>query len=118
MLKKSSASVKVFYPRFCQEEVLERLAQGVKTLEAKLPLRSASLFGSWASNRHTVASDIDVLVIYEGDPRADAYAIIKRTLELPGVEPHAYSEDEAKQMESTIRKMTRQSIVIYPKAKP
>ena len=55
---------------------------------------------------YTVASDADLLVIYRGKERKDAYAIIKRTLGLPRLEPHVYSDSEYK-------KMTENGIVLF-----
>jgi predicted nucleotidyltransferase len=115
MRKVSSGSVKIFYPRYSRPEVITRLSQGGEEILIQLPLDKALLFGTWASGRHTAASDIDILVIYQGEPIAGAYALVKRSLDLPGVEPHVYSSIEAKQIESTIEKMTKRSITLYPK---
>jgi predicted nucleotidyltransferase len=61
-------------------------------LAAELPLRQVVLFGSYARGTFTVASDVDLLVIYRGDPRADAHAVTRRTLDLPRLQPHLYTE--------------------------
>ena len=71
------------------------------------------LFGSYATGRHTVASDIDVLVIYAGAPIPEAYAVVKKTFGLYGVEPHVYTEAEAQALRDTVGRMTRDSVVIY-----
>src|SRR3990170_7801764 len=85
MRRGSSSSVKISYPRYSRQEVLNRLAAGVIALQQRLPLKRVVLFGSYASGRFTAASDIDVLVVYEGEPRPDAFALIKRTLDLPRI---------------------------------
>lgn len=56
------------------------------------------LFGSYAQNRYTAASDIDLLVVYEGPERKDAYKAVVNTISLPGLEPRVYTEDEYKAM--------------------
>ena len=113
MRRGSSSSVKVSYPRYSRQEVLDRLAAGVIALQQRLPLKRVVLFGSYASGRFTAASDIDVLVVYEGALREDAFAVVKRTLDLPRVEPHVYGEDEARRLSSTLERMTRDGVVLY-----
>jgi len=113
MLRPSSSSVRVFYPRFSREEVLARLSAGVEALSAVLPLARVVLFGPWATGRQTAASDIDVLVVYQGEPRDDAFAAAKRLLDLRGVEPHVYTEDEAARVAPVLARMTRAGVVLY-----
>jgi len=60
-------------------------------LEMKLPISNIILYGSYSRNLHTPASDIDIVVIYKGDERADAYNIVWEELALPGLEPKVYS---------------------------
>jgi len=76
-------------------------------LETELPVRRAVLFGSWATGKATAFSDIDVLVVYEGPPRPDAYAIVRRSIPIRGLEPHLYSEGEAEAVAETIERMVR-----------
>jgi hypothetical protein len=52
------------------------------------------LFGSYASNRFTAASDIDLLVVYEDPERQDAYEIVANQLRLPRLEPRVYTESQ------------------------
>lgn len=113
MQKQLSSSAKVFYPPFSREEVVHRLKSKVADLRQVLPVTCIVLFGSYARGRHTVASDIDVLVIYVGEPREDAYAVVKKTLALRGLEPHVYADAEARAMRDTIARMTRDGVVIY-----
>lgn len=112
MQRKSSSSVKVFYPRYSREEVLKKLAQGVEALQEKLPLKRVMLFGSYALRRHTVASDIDVLVVYGGEAREDAYALVKKAFALYGLEPHVYAEAEFQAVQEILERMVREGIVI------
>jgi predicted nucleotidyltransferase len=75
-----------------------------------LPLRRVVLFGSWATSRATAFSDVDVLVIYSGVPRDDAYKLVRRQLSLRGLEPHVYTEEEAAAIQPTLDRMTRGAI--------
>lgn len=74
------------------------------------------LFGSWATGRHTAASDIDLLVVYGGSPRAGAYGLVRRTLDVRGLEPHVYAESECGNVESVIARMVRDGIVLIPES--
>ena len=82
MPQRSSGSVKVFYPPWTREALLVRLREGVAALHEVLPLVRVVLFRSYARGRQTVASDIDLLVVYAGAVRGDAYALIRYTLNL------------------------------------
>jgi len=70
------------------------------------------LFGSYATGKQTVASDIDLLVVYAGKPREDAYALVKRTLNIHRLEPHVYSEEEYEQARAMIEQMVRDGIPV------
>jgi predicted nucleotidyltransferase len=113
MGRQSSNSVRVFYPRFEQEELLARLRAGVPDLARELDLVKVILFGSRAQGRHTVASDIDLLVVYGGDAREDAYGLVKRRLGIRGLEPHVYSQAQFAEMRDTVERMTADGITIY-----
>ena len=114
MPTKSSSSVRVFYPPFSREDLLALLRQRVPALQDKLPLKRVVLFGSYATGRQTVASDIDLLVVYAGQPREDAYALVKRTLNIRRLEPHVYAEAEYAQVRTTIERMARDGIPLHP----
>ncbi|MDI6784732.1 MAG: nucleotidyltransferase domain-containing protein [bacterium] len=112
MQRKSSTSVKVFYPKFKKEEIIEKIRNRLKTLKERVPLKSAILFGSYATGNYTVASDIDLLIVYEGTPRDDAYSLAKRHLGIPNLEPHVYCEAEAEEMKLTIARMIKHGIIL------
>lgn len=82
-------------------------------LQEKLPLKEMVLFGSYAKGRQTIASDVDLLVVYKGKHREDAYKLVRQTLKIPRLEPHVYSEEEHGQIKSTIERMTREGIPIF-----
>jgi len=52
------------------------------------------LFGSYAKNRYTAASDIDILIIYRGQERDDAFKVVMDQLRLPRLEPRIYTEEQ------------------------
>ena len=114
MQRKSSDSVRVFYPKFDREKLVQNIRKRIEDLDQKLPLLLVVLFGSYAKGSYTVASDIDLLVIYIGKERKDAYSVIKRTLGVPRLEPHVYSNSEYEKMKKTINKMTKNGIVLFP----
>lgn len=113
MPPRSSSSVRVFYPRLDRAELLRRLRAGVERLLAVLPLRRVVLFGSYAKGTYTVASDVDLLVVYGGDPRPDAYALVRQTLDIPRLEPHLYSETEYAATAATVDRMIAGGVVLF-----
>ena len=87
-----------------------RLREAMPSLVDKLPVKRAVLFGSWAIDRATAFSDIDVLIVYAGAPRADAYKVARGVFDIRGVELHLYAEAEAEQVRPTLDRMTNHSI--------
>lgn len=78
-----------------------------------LPLKRVVLFGSWAKERATAFSDVDLLVIYADPPRQDAYGLVRRSLNLRGLEPHVYSEQEAELLKTTLERMIKDGVVMF-----
>jgi hypothetical protein len=113
MRKPSSSSVKVFSPEYTREEVLELLRARIPQLLQNLPVRWVVLFGSYARGNYTAFSDIDVLVVYAGTPRDDAFAIVKRTFGLRGLEPQVLTEEEFQSVWSTWQAMLKDSISVW-----
>lgn len=101
MEEKSSNSVKVYYPRFDREKLIKYLMGKVEELRKRFPLVRLILFGSYSENRHTVASDIDILVVYEGKRLEDDYHIIWDILQLPEVQLHIYTLEEFEKLKSS-----------------
>lgn len=114
MPKRSSTSVRVSYPRFDRETLTGRLRERLPLLAERLPLVRVVLFGSWASGRHTAASDVDLLVIYRGETREDAFRIVKSTLAVPGLEPHVYTLREAEAARDRLDRMASGGVVLFP----
>lgn len=110
--EKAVKAVRVFYPKFDRAWLVRTLQEGIERLKVEFPIRRVVLFGSYAQQTYTVASDVDLLVIYQGDSRADAYALTKRTLNIPRLEPHLYTEAEYKAVASTVDKMIAGGVVL------
>jgi predicted nucleotidyltransferase len=113
MQPNSSRAVRIFYAKFNREEVVERIGRHLESLREKLPIKFCVLFGSYAKGSYTVASDIDLLIIYEGAKRNDAYALSKKLLGIPHLEPHVYCDADYEAMKQTIDRMIRDGIVIF-----
>ena len=79
-------------------------------------LRRVVLLGSYARGRQTVASDGDLLVVYSGAVRDDAYALVCRTLGISRLEPHVYAEVEYAQIRATLERMVQDGITVYSAA--
>ena len=112
MPTKSSSSVKVFYRSYARDHIVEHLRTKLDNLGASLPIREVVLFGSCAHNRHTVASDIDVLFVYSGPTLPSAYRSVREAVSLPKLEPHCYSESEATDHRDVIDRMIQDGIRI------
>jgi predicted nucleotidyltransferase len=113
MRNKSSSSVRIFYPKFSKTTVIEEIRKTLDELRKELPLKKVILFGSYAKGNYTAASDVDVLVVYSGKERGNAYALCKKTLKIPRLEPHVYSEREYRGMKETVDRMARNGTVLF-----
>lgn len=113
MPRGSSSSVRIFYPKFDREELIGKLRKKVKELSGKLPLSLVVLFGSYARGDYTVASDVDLLVVYRGKERKDAYATVKKILNVPLLEPHVHSEDEYEGLRRVLTRMIADGVVLF-----
>lgn len=115
MRTRSYGSVTIYYPDLDREEVISRLRTGAKRLAERLPLERVVLIGSYATDRHTASSDVDVLVVYRDPPREDAWRVVLDAFDIPGLEPHVYSAGQAERMARPIGLMEREGrVVIYP----
>jgi predicted nucleotidyltransferase len=114
MPKVLSGSVKFFYPDYKPPELAKLLRDRLQGLDEILTLRRVVLFGSWTKGKETAFSDIDLLIIYTGPPREDAYRLVKQYMNLRGLEPHVFSEEETENLEMTLARMTKGGVVLYP----
>ncbi len=88
------AQVKVTYPSLSRAEVVDRLRKGYANLTPRLLVSRIILFGSYAKERYTAGSDIDVIVVYRGRARDDAYKTVVNEMGLPRLEARVYTEEE------------------------
>jgi predicted nucleotidyltransferase len=115
MPNESSRSAKISWPTRDREGIVASIQRALPKLKEALPIRRVVLFGSFANGRATAHSDVDLLVVYEAPPREDAFATIKKTLSIRGLEPHVYTEEEASTQQSQIERMTEDGILLYPR---
>ena len=114
MRKESLNTVQIFYPKYDKEELIQKLRKKIKELSEKIPLSFVVLFGSYAQGNYTVASDIDLLVVYRGKAREEAFATVKKIMDIRSLEPHVYSYDEYKRLKPVISRMIADGIVLFP----
>jgi predicted nucleotidyltransferase len=86
--------VRVTYPALTREQVIDRLKRAQFDLSRRLPVSKIILYGSYAEGRYTAGSDIDIIVVYEGNERQDAYKIVMDQVPLPRLEPKVYTVDQ------------------------
>lgn len=107
------SSARVSYPDRTRKEVLTSLREQVRELADRFPVEKAVLFGSYATDDFTVASDVDLLVVYRGERRSDAYGEIKQGVDLRGLEPHPVAEAEYDRRREHFDRMTEGGMVVY-----
>ena len=110
MPRGSSATVKVFYPTWTHDELVELLRRRMPVLQRALPVTRVVLFGSYATGRHTVASDVDLLVVYADPPRDDAFRLVRQHLHIRRLEPHLYTDTEYAAVKPTVDRMVRDGV--------
>jgi len=100
MRRRYSSSVRVFYPKFSLEEVVRRVREVAFLFKEELGLKKVVLFGSYAKRRHTVASDIDILVVYDEElhDQDSVHKTLMKNLKLPRVELHLLSKKDYEHM--------------------
>jgi len=84
--------VRVTYPSLSAADVVERLREVRIRLGRILPITRMILFGSYARQRYTAGSDIDVVVVYKEPQVDDAYKMIVNEARLPRLELRVYTE--------------------------
>lgn len=117
MPNESSRSATISWPTRDREDLVASIQAALPALREVLPIQRVVLFGSHATGRATVASDVDLLVVYEGPAREEAFAVVKKTVSVQGLEPHVYTTAEASNRQTLLRRMTRDGIVLYDEDK-
>ena len=115
MRRRSFDSVRIYYPKYSKEELIALLKERIDKLSRTLPIELAILFGSYASGRYTVASDIDLLVVVKDGDKDELYHRIYDELNIRNLQLHLYTLEEYSKMRdsSFIREVEGKGIVIY-----
>lgn len=82
------------YPTLNKDKVIERLRETLPRLKRKLRVSRIILYGSYAQGRYTAGSDIDVIVVYKGEEKSDAYKLVVEEIGLPRLEPKVYTKEQ------------------------
>jgi hypothetical protein len=88
------SQVRVTYPVLDRSEVVEKIRKAQANLQKKIPISKMILYGSYAQGRHTAGSDIDIIVVYKGKERRNAYKTVVKEIDLPRLEPKVYTEKQ------------------------
>jgi predicted nucleotidyltransferase len=88
------SQVRVTFPILTKDKVIRALKEARPDLEKKLHVSRIVLYGSYAQGRYTAGSDIDVIVVYRGAERGDAYKLVVEEIDLPRLEPKVYTEEQ------------------------
>ncbi|MEM3872421.1 MAG: nucleotidyltransferase domain-containing protein [Nitrososphaeria archaeon] len=96
MQKKSSSSVKVYYPKYSVEDIVIELRKSLNILSKELGIEKAILFGSYAKKSYTIASDIDILIVFD-ETKSDedkVYKTLRKSIKLSRIELHIISKTD------------------------
>ena len=103
-----SKDVKVFYPKFSKEELVQDLKKSFSEISGKTRVERAMLFGSYAKKKNTAFSDIDIFVVVGDNYGMDSYSICWDTIGIPEVELHIYSLYEFQAMKKAENSFLRE----------
>jgi len=117
MLKKSSSSVKIYYPKLDRDKLVSLLKEKAVDLPKEFPIKLIMLFGSYATGRYTAASDVDVLAVVSGVNKDELYHKIHEGLGISNLQLHLYTVDEYEKLKRKrspfIREAEEKGIVIF-----
>ncbi len=115
--RKSFTTARVIYPKLEKAEVESRLREAALQASRIIPLQKVVLFGSYAKNRYTAASDIDVIAVYTGARRSDAYEALWRILHVPHLELQVFHEEDFSELlrqSPRFAQELKKGVQIYP----
>ena len=117
MLRKSSSSVRIYYPKLDREKLVSLLREKARDLSREFPIRLIVLFGSYATGRYTAASDVDVLAVVSGGNKDELYHKIHDGLGISNLQLHLYTLDEYERLKGRrspfAREAEEKGIVIF-----
>ncbi|MEM3383325.1 MAG: nucleotidyltransferase domain-containing protein [Nitrososphaerales archaeon] len=100
-----------------KDELISLLKDRVKNLSKELPIRLAMLFGSYAINRYTVASDVDIFAVVENKDKDKIYRKIYEGLGISNLQLHLYTVDEYEKLKmnrpSFVKEIEEKGILIF-----
>lgn len=101
MPEKSWNSVRVIYPELSRDQVIQRLEEAAQSTAEELGLELLILFGSYAENRHTAASDVDVLVVCDDQAVPKAHEVLHRAAKIASMELHVYGSSAYRRLKAS-----------------
>lgn len=117
MRRKSSDSVRIYYPRLSREELISLLKERVRILSEELSLDLVVLFGSYATGRFTVASDVDLFAVIRGGRKDYAYVRMYDILGVDNLQLHIYTREEYEKLKKNspffMREVEGKGVVIF-----
>ncbi|MEM2841877.1 MAG: nucleotidyltransferase domain-containing protein [Thermoproteota archaeon] len=115
MQEGSSNTVKIYYPEFNLEELIERIKRGVEIILKSLPIETVILFGSYVEGKHTAASDVDLLIIYESPKRKNDYSVCWDAFKIPQLELFIYTKSEYEKLRKSgiAREVEKKGIIVW-----
>ena len=115
MQKPSLSRVRVLYPELDEEEIIQEISSWLESVEERPPLLLVALFGSYGRG-NSMVRDGDLLVTYGNEEKEEAYAIVKRALDMLCLEPHAQPERKCGRVAAVVAEMVKHAVVILADA--
>ena len=92
--------MKIYYPRYSLKEIKERIRKAGEEL-FKLGVVKIVLFGSYAKERATAGSDIDLLILVRDRESKNKLHEIMETINIDIAEVHLYTQSEFEKLKSS-----------------
>ncbi|MGQ9514067.1 MAG: nucleotidyltransferase domain-containing protein [Thermoproteota archaeon] len=83
--------------------MIEKIKETLSSLSERKALERVILFGSYAKNKYTVGSDIDIFIVFDESKIAEdkIYKNLMKVIKLPRVELHILSKKDYELMKSS-----------------
>ncbi|MEM2122235.1 MAG: nucleotidyltransferase domain-containing protein [Candidatus Bathyarchaeia archaeon] len=103
MLRKSSNSVKIFFPKYNLEAAIEEIQRTINIFSNRLALERVIIFGSYAKGEYTVASDIDLFIVFDESKcgKDTVYKTLMKNIRLPRLELHILAKKDYEEMKGS-----------------
>ena len=100
MQNKYSDSVKIYYPRYSLREIKEKIRKAGEEL-FKLGVVKIVLFGSFAKEKATAGSDVDLLILVRDQESKNKFHEIMEIINIEIAEAHLYTQSEFEKLKSS-----------------